>query len=117
MRFVIADDSRVTRMILQGSLQSAGHELVGIAENGQRAVDLCKEHRPDVVILDISMPEKSGDVAALEIHEGGYAGKIIMGTSMNQAGVVDKLKAIGCYLITKPFDGAIIAKRIEYIIQ
>jgi hypothetical protein len=36
---------------------------------------------------------------------------------MNQAGVVDKLKAIGCYLITKPYDGAIIAKRIEYIIQ
>lgn len=65
-RVVIADDHDLFRQILQLTLEEAGMEVVGIAATGRQAIDAVMEHKPDLVILDIVMPEMDG-LAALSV--------------------------------------------------
>lgn len=60
LRIVVADDEVDIRDYLAVLLPRLGHEVVGLAENGQQLVDLCQSERPDLVITDVSMPEMSG---------------------------------------------------------
>lgn len=68
MRILIADDNSAVRRSLRQLLTEPGRELLE-AENGQRAVDLALEHRPDIAVLDLAMPLMDGLQAAREIHQ------------------------------------------------
>ena len=69
LRIVIADDEAVIRMDLKEILQEAGHEVVGETANGRRAVAIVRDTRPDLVILDVKMPDMDGIEAAQKIRE------------------------------------------------
>ncbi len=60
MRLLIVDDSEMMRMTIQNHLQDYDLEIVGQAENGLQALDMIKEKKPEVVTLDITMPEMDG---------------------------------------------------------
>ncbi len=68
-RIVIADDEALIRMGLRTMLQEAGYRVVGEASDGKRAVELVERLRPDLVFLDVKMPEMDGLLAAARIQE------------------------------------------------
>ena len=67
LRIVIADNESIIRMDLREMLEEAGHEIVGEAIDGRKAVELTRQHRPDLVIMDIKMPQMDGITAARKI--------------------------------------------------
>ena len=76
IRIVIVDDEPIIRMDLREILESRGYQVVGEAADGFDAVELCRTHVPDLVLLDIKMPLMDGLSAAQIIHEQGLAGCI-----------------------------------------
>ncbi len=69
LRIVIADNESIIRMDLREMLEEADHEIVGEAIDGRKAVEMTRQHRPDLVIMDIKMPQMDGITAARKISE------------------------------------------------
>lgn len=113
MRVVIADDSTIARAILEQGLRARGHDVVGAAVNGKEAVDLCRIHRPDVALLDVSMPIMPGNVAAGIIVEQKLATHVVIASSASMDAVFAPLLAIGCHVLAKPYDKYQIGAQLE----
>ncbi|MCM3161353.1 MULTISPECIES: response regulator [Bacillaceae] len=104
-RILIVDDAKFMRMTLSNILIKANHEVVGEGENGLEAVTLFEKEQPDLVTLDITMPEKNGIQALKEIKEKYPDAKIIMCSAMGQQKmVVEAIEAGAKDFIVKPFD-------------
>ena len=67
MRVLIVDDESLIRMDLRDIIESCGHEVVAEGTNGVEAIKLCKEYKPDIVLMDVKMPELDGIEAARQI--------------------------------------------------
>ena len=94
LRIVIADNESLIRLDIREMLEDAGHEVVGEAVNGRRAVELTRQHRPDLVLMDIKMPEMDGITAAGKIYADKIAPVILL-TAFSQPDIVDKAKDSG----------------------
>lgn len=116
MRVIIADDMRPALNFAKRALRDAGHEIVGLAVNGREAIALCEKLRPDVVILDISMPVMTGDVAAKAILEAGTAKHVVVASSVSMGGMFDHLRALGCKTVGKPYDQKKLPKELAAIV-
>ena len=92
---VIADDHRMFRQGLRSVLENEdGISVVGEAENGSQAVELCTELSPEVVVLDVTMPEMSGIVAAKLLQELGQSAKVIfLSMHMDETYIVEALRS------------------------
>ncbi|MDH4140249.1 MAG: response regulator [Coriobacteriia bacterium] len=103
MRVLIAEDEAIIRMDLREMLTEEGHEVVAEARDGAEAIDLAREHVPDVVFMDIEMPGTNGLEAARVIGEEGIAPVVIV-TAFSQAAYVEEASQAGAmaYLV-KPF--------------
>ena len=106
LRLVIADNESLIRMDLREMLEEAGHEIVGEAMDGRKAVVLTRSHRPDLVIMDIKMPQMDGIAAAKKMAEEKLAPVLLL-TAFSQPEIVEKAKASGVlgYLV-KPVQEA-----------
>ena len=94
MRILIADDHALFRDGLRSLLQSQGHEIVGEAPNGKIAVDLATQLRPDLVLMDVSMPELDGVAATRELTAAMPDVKVIILTASEQNDTLfDAIKA------------------------
>lgn len=67
MRVLIVDDESLIRMDLRDIIESCGHEVVAEGTNGVEAIQLCKQHKPDIILMDVKMPELDGIEAARQI--------------------------------------------------
>ena len=67
MRVLIVDDESLIRMDLRDIIESCGHEVVAEGTNGVEALELCKKHKPDIILMDVKMPELDGIEAARQI--------------------------------------------------
>ena len=104
VRILVADDAAFIREVLNQIIAKAGFELVGEATDGVEAVDLALKEKPDVIIMDIVMPNKSGIQATSEILEKLPNTKIIACTTEGQESMVFKALEAGCCdYVTKPF--------------
>jgi AmiR/NasT family two-component response regulator len=112
-RVVIAEDEALIRMDLAEMLQEEGYEVVGQAGNGEDAVKLAAEHRPDLVILDVKMPVLDGISAAERIGAEKIA-PVLMLTAFSQRELVERARDAGAmaYLV-KPFSKADLVPAIE----
>ena len=90
---LIVDDAAFMRMMLKDILLRGGYQVVGEAENGQRAIELYKELKPDLVTMDITMPELDGISALKEIRAYDPDAVVIMCSAMGQQALV--IDAIG----------------------
>ena len=103
-RIMLVDDARVMRLMLSRIFEKAGYEIVGEAGDGIEAVEKYKEIRPDLVMMDITMPEMSGIDAVKEIIRFDPEARIIMCTAMGQRTLVLEAIAAGARnYIVKPF--------------
>ncbi|WP_411955459.1 response regulator [Alkalibacillus sp. S2W] len=103
-QILVVDDAAFMRMMIKDILEKNGYEVVGEAENGEAAVEQYKELNPDLVTLDITMPEKDGIEALKEIMSQDSNAKIVMCSAMGQqAMVIDAIQAGAKDFIVKPF--------------
>jgi len=100
LRIIIADNESIIRMDLKEMLEEAGHTVIAEAPNGAKAVDLVREHKPDLVIMDIQMPEMDGITAAKIISNEKLAPVLLL-TAFSQKDIVEKAKDSGvlAYLV------------------
>ncbi|WP_446897253.1 response regulator [Clostridium sp. LBM24168] len=103
-KVLIVDDAAFMRMMIKDILEKNGFEIVGEANNGIKAVELFKKESPDVVTMDITMPDMDGIEAVKEIKKMDPKAKIIMCSAMGQQTMVmDAIKAGARDFIVKPF--------------
>ena len=103
-RVLIVDDAAFMRMMLRDILSKNGFEIVGEAENGKIAVQMYEELKPDVVTMDITMPEMDGIAAVKEIKTTYPDAKVVMVSAMGQqAIVIEAIRSGAADFIVKPF--------------
>ncbi|MGH2686529.1 MAG: ANTAR domain-containing response regulator [Actinomycetota bacterium] len=110
---LLAEDEALIRLDLKEMLEEEGYEVVGEAGDGESAVRLARERRPDLVILDIKMPGLDGLTAAQRISEEGLAPVVVL-TAFSQRELVERAARAGAmaYLV-KPFQKADVLPAIE----
>src|SRR3954447_19995929 len=113
IRVVFAEDEAIIRLDLKETLQEQGYEVVGETGRGDEAVELVREHRPDLAILDIKMPGMDGLSAAREIAGERLAAVLIL-TAFSQRDLIEEPRDAGAlaYLV-KPFQTSEIIPAIE----
>ncbi len=113
LKIVIADNESIIRMDLKEMLEEAGHEVIGESYNGAKAVELTRRLRPDLVIMDIKMPEMDGITASRIISDEKIAPVILL-TAFSQKEIVAKAKDSGvlAYLV-KPIKQSSLFPAIE----
>ncbi|KUK13298.1 MAG: two-component system, chemotaxis family, chemotaxis protein CheY [bacterium] len=103
-RVLIVDDAAFMRMMLRDILTKNGYEVAAEAENGVQAVEKYKEVKPDLVTMDITMPEMDGITAVKEIKKIDPQAKIVMVSAMGQqAMVIEAIQAGALDFVVKPF--------------
>lgn len=103
-KVLVVDDAGFMRMMIKDILSKNGYQVVGEAENGQKAVKKYQELKPDIVTMDITMPELDGIGAVKEIKKIDPNARILMCSAMGQqAMVIDAIQAGAKDFIVKPF--------------
>lgn len=113
-RILIVDDAAFMRMMIKDILVKNGFEVVGEAADGAQAIEKYMELKPDLVTMDITMPEMDGIQALKEIKEKDPSATIIMCSAMGQqAMVIDAISAGAKDFIVKPFQADRVIEAIE----
>ncbi|WP_248928814.1 response regulator [Paenibacillus hamazuiensis] len=103
-RIMVVDDAAFMRAMLKTMLTEEGHEVVAEASNGLEAVQMYASAKPDLVTMDITMPELDGVGAVKEIRKNDPGAKIIMCSAMGQkAMVVEAISSGAKDFVVKPF--------------
>ena len=115
-RVVIAEDEAIIRLDLKETLEEEGYVVVGETGRGDEAVELVKEHEPDIAILDIKMPGLDGLSAAREISGERRAAVLIL-TAFSQRDLIEQARDAGAlaYLV-KPFQRSELIPAVEIAI-
>lgn len=113
-RIVIIDDESLMRSVLKTLLQAAGHLVVGEANNGVGALELCLKQNPDLVLLDINMPGVDGLRVLRSIRKEFPAIKVIMVSAHGSLDRVSSAISAGAVgFVVKPFNAASVLKQVE----
>ena len=104
---IIVDDNDMMRSILRGMLRGDEYEVIGEARNGLAAVDIAKRMKPDIICLDVLMPEKNGLEALSEIKTERPETQVVMISSSSEPETVqDAIQNGASGYIVKPFNAA-----------
>jgi two-component system chemotaxis response regulator CheY len=113
-RILIVDDAAFMRMMIRDILSKNGYEVVGEAPDGAQAIERYKELKPDLITMDITMPEMDGIAALKEIKKLDGSAKVIMCSAMGQqAMVIDAIQAGAKDFIVKPFQADRVIEAIK----
>lgn len=113
-KILIADDSAYMRSILKDLLLRNGFDVIGEAENGKEAVELYGKLKPDVVSMDIMMPEMSGIQALKELKEKYPESKVVISAAMGQQNlVVEAIRAGADDFFIKPVQSERVVEAID----
>ena len=114
---LIVDDAAFMRMMIKDILTKNGYNVAGEAENGLRAVEKYKEVSPDLVLMDITMPEMDGIQALKEIRALDAGAKVIMCSAMGQqAMVIESIQAGAKDFIVKPFQADRVIEAVKKVV-
>jgi two-component system chemotaxis response regulator CheY len=113
-RILVVDDAAFMRMMIRDILSKNGYEVVGEAQDGAQAIEKFKELNPDLITMDITMPEMDGITALKEIRKIDSNAKVIMCSAMGQqAMVIDAIQAGAKDFIVKPFQADRVIEAIK----
>lgn len=103
-KVLVVDDSIYMRTVLKDALVDAGLEVIAEAENGEKAIDLALEHKPDLITLDNILPDMLGMDVLKVLKDEDCGSKVIMISAVGQQSVIDEGMSIGAdEYIVKPF--------------
>lgn len=112
-RVLVAEDEALIRLDLVELLEEQGYEVVGQAADGEKAVEMARELRPDLVVMDVKMPKMDGITAAENITDERIA-PVVMLTAFSQRELIQKAKTAGAMAyVVKPFDASDVVPAIE----
>ena len=115
IRILVAEDETIIRLDLVEMLTEAGYEVIAQAENGAVAIELAKEHKPDLAILDVKMPEVDGITAAEQIIS---ISPVLMLTAFSQRELIERARDAGVMAyVVKPFSINDLVPAIEIAIS
>ena len=116
-RVVVAEDDSMIRMDVVEMLSSEGYDVVGEAADGRRAVELTREHEPDLVLMDVKMPVLDGISAAEEIAAERIAPVVLL-TAFSQKELVERAREAGAMAyVVKPYTAAELIPAIEIAVS
>lgn len=114
---LICDDAAFMRMMIKDILTKNGYNVAGEAENGAKAVEKYNELNPDLVLMDITMPEMDGIQALKKIKESNPAALVIMCSAMGQqAMVIESIQAGAKDFIVKPFQADRVLEAVKKVV-
>jgi two-component system chemotaxis response regulator CheY len=113
-RILVVDDAAFMRMMIKDILVKNGFEVVAEASDGEEALEKYREHRPDLVTMDITMPEMDGITSLKKIKEIDPQAKVIMCSAMGQQSmVIDAIQAGAKDFLVKPFQNERVIEAIK----
>lgn len=116
-RVLIVDDAAFMRMMIKDILEKNGFQVIGEANNGLKAVEIYKKEKPDIVTMDITMPDMDGIEAVKVIRAFDPAAKVIMCSAMGQQTMVmDAIRAGARDFIVKPFQPDRVLEAIRKVV-
>ena len=114
---LICDDAAFMRMMIKDILTKNGYNIVGEAENGAKAVEKYAELKPDLVLMDITMPEMDGIEALKKIKAADANASIIMCSAMGQqAMVIESIQSGAKEFIVKPFQADRVLEAVQKVV-
>jgi len=114
---LICDDAAFMRMMIKDILTKNGYNIAGEAENGAKAVEKYNETKPDLVLMDITMPEMDGIQALKKIKEIDSNAAIIMCSAMGQqAMVIEAIQSGAKDFIVKPFQAERVLEAVKKVV-
>lgn len=118
VKFVVVDDAVFMRTLIKRMIEeTSGYVIVGEGSNGYEAIEQARLHKPDIVTLDITMPEMDGIMAIKDILAVSPETKIIMVSAMGQQSmVIDAIKQGAKDFIVKPFDKTRVQQAIQNVL-
>ena len=117
-KILLVDDAAFMRMMIKDILVKNGYNVCGEAADGDEAVAKFNEHQPDLVIMDITMPNKDGLQALKEIKKDNPGSKIVMCSAMGQETyVVEAIKSGAADFIVKPFQADRIISTVQKVLK
>lgn len=102
LRIAVADDEPDVRDYFTRMLPRMGHEVVAAAANGRELIELCRKHKPDLVIADVRMPEMDGDMAVGQICQFWPIPFILISAYSKTVGMLSLTAAVRHAYLTKP---------------
>jgi two-component system, response regulator PdtaR len=102
LRIAVADDEPDVRDYFQVMLPRLGHQVVAAAANGRELVELCRQHKPDLIIADVRMPEMDGDVAIQQICHDNPVPFILISAYSKPEGMLEGFGSVRRTYLTKP---------------
>ena len=116
-RFMVVDDSEFARRNMEKIMIAMGGELAGFASNGREAVEQYPELRPDLVLMDVTMPEMEGVEAVEGILAADRSAKVVMVSSIGHQGIIKRALACGAkHFITKPIRPDQVATVVNFVL-
>ena len=114
---LICDDAAFMRMMIKDILTKTGYNIAGEAENGLKAVEKYNETKPDLVLMDITMPEMDGIQALKKIKEADANACVIMCSAMGQqAMVIEAIQSGAKDFIVKPFQAERVLEAVKKVV-
>lgn len=114
---LICDDAAFMRMMIKDILSKNGYNVVGEAENGVKAIEKYNELKPDLVLMDITMPELDGIGALKQIKATDTNARVIMCSAMGQqAMVIESIQAGAKDFIVKPFQADRVLEAVKKVV-
>ncbi len=114
---LICDDAAFMRMMIKDILTKNGYNIAGEAENGLKAVEKYNETKPDLVLMDITMPEMDGIQALKQIKAADPSACVIMCSAMGQqAMVIEAIQSGAKDFIVKPFQAERVLEAVKKVV-
>ena len=114
---LVCDDAAFMRMMIKDILTKNGYNVAGEAENGLKAVEKYNELKPDLVLMDITMPEMDGIQALKKTKEGDPGATVIMCSAMGQqAMVIESIQSGAKDFIVKPFQADRVLEAVKKVV-
>jgi two-component system chemotaxis response regulator CheY len=114
MKILIVDDALFVRHMLSSIFEKAGHTVCGQATTGAESIELYKKLKPDLVTMDVIMPDMNGIEAVKEIRNFDPRAKILIISALGQEAIINEVMKAGAFdYVMKPFQGARILEALE----